>query len=217
MSALKYLGARALHLGLPDCIYRQASGVFLYTSDEDLFGPPADRDPLTASDLAQVLGRAMGRAGFAGAVYAPLAVGGHVDHRLVRAAVGALDCPRTLFYEDFPYCVREEVPLPGLADCSSGAAFDSGAGVMVTGAGPTAADAAQLARGSGGPCLGRLTVPLERDNVRAKVRAAASYRSQIGVLFGSPLALAMGIWRQARRSAGGLGYAETLWAARSPD
>ncbi|HTU81094.1 MAG TPA: PIG-L family deacetylase [Candidatus Acidoferrales bacterium] len=43
-------------------------------------------------------------------VFAPLGIGGHVDHRIVHAAARKLLAggARVLFYEDFPYCASEE-------------------------------------------------------------------------------------------------------------
>jgi LmbE family N-acetylglucosaminyl deacetylase len=96
-----HIGAGARHFGFPDCIYRRDadSGVHLYASEGVLFGElhPAE-DPLVvqlSNELAQEIP--------AGAqVIAPLTVGGHVDHRLVRAAAERLELP-LWYYADYPY------------------------------------------------------------------------------------------------------------------
>ena len=95
------LGAKARYFDIPDCIYRRdpGSGVHLYASEEALFGElhPVE-EPLVAQ-LSEVLAREIPEGA---QVVAPLAVGGHVDHRLVQAATERLDVS-VWFYADYPY------------------------------------------------------------------------------------------------------------------
>jgi LmbE family N-acetylglucosaminyl deacetylase len=90
-------GATLVQLNLPDAVFRG------YAGDEQLFGEPEGDDPAPVREL-----RAIVRDLAPDRVYVPLAVGGHVDHRLVRSACMALletvlDPAAVWFYEDFPY------------------------------------------------------------------------------------------------------------------
>ena len=91
------------HLPLPDAVYRHTSdGKPLYSSDEDLFGTlhPADNafvDQIVAALRPHVHAHTT--------VVAPLGIGHHVDHQLVRhASDRLLDAGCTvIFYEELPY------------------------------------------------------------------------------------------------------------------
>ncbi len=101
--AMDLLGANYLHLEYPDAIYRSAGGSFLYASNEDLFGPLRPED---TGLVSQVAASVDGMGPFRDTtIYAPLAVGNHVDHQLVRDAILSLDAPPStvVFYEDYPY------------------------------------------------------------------------------------------------------------------
>jgi LmbE family N-acetylglucosaminyl deacetylase len=103
--ALAVLGAERVELGLLDAIYRLPT---TYLSYPALFGPPAVDDPFFA-DLDRALAPHLA-ADPAAQIYAPLAIGGHVDHRLVFAYASALAGVgrRVWFYEDLPYALRPE-------------------------------------------------------------------------------------------------------------
>jgi LmbE family N-acetylglucosaminyl deacetylase len=112
------LGATARHFPVPDCIYRreQGSGNFLYPSEESLFGPlhPAERD--LEAQLAGMLAEAISsKAADEVKLVCPLTLGGHVDHRLTRAAVERIepDWPsgRVWYYADFPYVLDDSALL----------------------------------------------------------------------------------------------------------
>jgi LmbE family N-acetylglucosaminyl deacetylase len=106
--ALALLDAAGLYWELLDCIYRRhpATGQFLYHAEEHLNGPlhPAE------GDLVQAVAQRLAGLPLApgGLVFAPLAAGGHVDHRLTRQAADAWRAPRgtLLYYEDYPYAER---------------------------------------------------------------------------------------------------------------
>lgn len=104
-SALERLGADSCHLDFPDCIYRGEQGHFFYTSDHEIFGPihPADLQlvELIAERLAEMAPLASNAA-----VYAPLAIGNHIDHQLVQKAAKAWRGGDLLYYEDYPYADR---------------------------------------------------------------------------------------------------------------
>jgi LmbE family N-acetylglucosaminyl deacetylase len=115
--ALAVLGAEieVIHLPLPDCIYRLdlATGAALYASESAIFGPIHPADPALAA-LSRLPPLPPGAI-----LYAPLAVGGHVDHRLLRKAASACDAPPggIRFYEDYPYAAQ-----PGAVEAALGGA-----------------------------------------------------------------------------------------------
>jgi LmbE family N-acetylglucosaminyl deacetylase len=100
-----FVEASVVDLDLPDAIHRG------YEGDDALLGAPGEDDEPPVDLLRREILRLEPQQ-----VYAPLAIGGHVDHRLCRSAVVALlDEPRSWvmpgpdlaglvsFYEDFPY------------------------------------------------------------------------------------------------------------------
>lgn len=98
-AACAILGADFEHWGFPDAIYRRgADGAWLHPSRRELLAPPQEADGGLLSGLTRRLSALSGLT-----VRGPLAVGGHVDHRLVRAALAAADLPGLELYEDFPY------------------------------------------------------------------------------------------------------------------
>jgi LmbE family N-acetylglucosaminyl deacetylase len=106
LASCGHLGAAARHFSVPDCIYRRASTgrTPLYTSDDAIMGPlnPAEAGLVKAlgAELAQAL------PGDAELV-CPLAIGGHVDHRLTRLAVESTD-RRLWYYVDYPYILEAQ-------------------------------------------------------------------------------------------------------------
>jgi len=101
VEALALLGAEPIHWPYLDCIYRRASeGDFPYPSEEALWGDVHASDAAMIEALThriRMLPLASG-----GRLYAPLGVGDHVDHRIVRRAAEGSGQPLT-YYEDFPY------------------------------------------------------------------------------------------------------------------
>ncbi|HNP88349.1 MAG TPA: PIG-L family deacetylase [Kouleothrix sp.] len=98
--ALARLNADTFRAGLLDAIYRMPA---IYDSREALFGPPARHDPLLPAlrDLIAALRARLPAA----TLYAPLGVGGHVDHQFTYIA--ALTAGgRVAYYEDYPYAQR---------------------------------------------------------------------------------------------------------------
>lgn len=97
------LGSAVVHLNFPDAIYRADSDVIpMYPSEESLFGEVHTQD----MDLVEQIKGAFSEADISMAkVYCPLAMGGHVDHRIIRMAAERLMRPLT-YYFDFPYAAR---------------------------------------------------------------------------------------------------------------
>lgn len=101
LNALATLGADHLHLGWRGALYRQSQdGRFLY-SGLGYFGRPVQADTRLLVQLRRRLldlRRQYPEATF----YAPLGVGGHVDHRLTHRAARQIPGPMC-YYEDVPY------------------------------------------------------------------------------------------------------------------
>lgn len=107
--ACNVLGVQPVHLGLLDAIYRRdESGAPLYTSD--FIG--GDVHPLDWQSLfTEVKTALVLLVQSASRTYSPLAIGGHVDHVVVRRAVEILAEPSRLhYYEDFPYAGKVDQP-----------------------------------------------------------------------------------------------------------
>ncbi len=109
IASCRILGAAHRHFALPDCIYRRspATGEALYPSEGSLFGALHEQESRLVMDLATELGDNLP---MRVVLVAPMAVGGHVDHRLTRAAVERLFAPprpgrdwSLWYYADYPY------------------------------------------------------------------------------------------------------------------
>ncbi len=96
---------QVIHLPLPECIYRldPTSGEALYASEEAIFGEVLPTDPALNAL------RAVPPFPADAVLYAPLGVGHHVDHLLVRWAVASWKLPAGVvrYYEEYPYAERE--------------------------------------------------------------------------------------------------------------
>jgi LmbE family N-acetylglucosaminyl deacetylase len=114
--ACSVLGVQPLHLSIPECIYRRrpADGQPLINTNEELFQPlPEIEKPL----VNQVAGLLADRLEDGDRLVSPLAIGGHVDHHLVRSAAESLQRPLH-YYGDYPYL--SDVKLNGLRRIDSG-------------------------------------------------------------------------------------------------
>lgn len=102
--ASRAIGATVRLLPFHDAIYRGHT----YLSDDDLFSTPASAEQGLPDEIVSALGLpdvptdAM-------RIYAPLGIGGHVDHQLVFTAAASLAAAGwdVWFYEDVPYALRE--------------------------------------------------------------------------------------------------------------
>src|SRR5829696_4549274 len=179
-------------LDMPDAVYRG------YDGDDALLGEPRPDDPAPVDLLRQEIVRLEPQR-----IYLPLAVGGHVDHRLARDAGTALlhDARRWVmpgpdyvgqiaYYEDFPYAWWDE--FTRLEDLPGGGVPGLPAGVSVA---PEFADVSDM---------------LER-----KIRGIALYESQMNRLFANPKDMANAVRSHATRIADlgrvSNGAAERYW------
>jgi LmbE family N-acetylglucosaminyl deacetylase len=99
--AMRALGARRVWLGHRDALYRG------YDTREALTGAVRRGDPATNEGIARALVALSARADRP-TIFLPLAVGGHVDHRLCAALSEPLRQSglEVVHYEDFPYVVK---------------------------------------------------------------------------------------------------------------
>ena len=110
--ALALLGAEALHAGFLDCIYRRdpQRGRFVYRRLGEILGQETAGEPRLLAEIGEYLIDIIRNARY-GHVFAPLALGGHIDHRITHAAVkrAASALPQTKFhyYEDLPYAIGD--------------------------------------------------------------------------------------------------------------
>jgi len=165
-AALAVLGAEAVRLDVADAIYRRTNdGRAPYDDLDRLFGLIDEGErglvDAVASKLAEVAsGLGVGRRT---RVWLPLAIGGHVDHRLTRAAgeawlgrglSGLLG--RATFYEDLPYAAM--------------------------------ASAGEIRRMA--PGMRRRRERIDEVDLAAKIAAVGCYASQISTFWASDAAMA---------------------------
>lgn len=152
IAACASIGAEPLHLGFPDAVYRHDRlGEPLYTRNF-IGGAVHELDWRTTYYALTARFRAIG----AGAtrIYCPLAIGGHVDHVLVRSAAEAAFPGGLTYYEDYPYAQK-----------------------IATGVMPPQ-DLDALTRG-----LKPTLVTLTEADIAARIAVIAAYRSQQFALF----------------------------------
>jgi LmbE family N-acetylglucosaminyl deacetylase len=176
------IGAEVRHLDLLDAVYRVVpGGRWPYTEVTTLFGSIDPQDPLTPTRLAKEIAAVLAAESEV-TVYAPLAVGHHVDHQIAhRAARDHLAGQyRLAFYEDYPYA---EV----------GGATES------------------VLHATGGEGWRSQVGSLDPEDVTAKVSAVGYYRTQLGILFGGAEAMPSRIWAFAASRSPEAGLAERIW------
>jgi len=182
-AALAALGAAALHLDVPDCIYRvsPATGEARYASEASLWGALHPEEAELAGHCAEMLRAELRSMRLPGARwYAPLGLGRHVDHQLARRAA-ELAFPVWAYYEDYPYADRE-------------------------------ANLSPHSKVSGDETLGLSAevVPLAEADLQAKCRAVKAYTSQLSTFWKSAAAMEASLAQYAARVGGGA-WAERFW------
>jgi LmbE family N-acetylglucosaminyl deacetylase len=111
--ACALLGADYRHESVPDCIYRRdpRDGTPLYATVTDFFGRPHPAEAALTAELAEQLRALPAHERLS----APLGVGGHVDHQIVRRAAEQAAGTALLYYEDYPYAQQPAALAPILA------------------------------------------------------------------------------------------------------
>ncbi len=102
LKVCRQLGVDARHFLLHDAIYRRNGSTFMYPSHRAVMRNLHPADTIVAQELASL----MDRIPLHTERVAPLAIGGHVDHQLVRRAAERRWGRNLLFYEDFPYAMK---------------------------------------------------------------------------------------------------------------
>jgi LmbE family N-acetylglucosaminyl deacetylase len=107
------LGASAVHLEVPDAVYRWSHTEPLYPDEGAIFGSLHPADEALVARLAALLEE---KCPPQARLYCPSVIGGHVDHRLTRVAAERLGRP-LWYYQDMPYAARggvipADLPLP---------------------------------------------------------------------------------------------------------
>jgi LmbE family N-acetylglucosaminyl deacetylase len=112
LTACRAMGAVPRHFDLPDCIYRRGldQATHLYASEEGIFGPI---HPEEQGLVEQLAGNLQAQIPAEAVVVCPLTLGGHVDHRLTRAAVEKID-RNVWYYADYPYVLSRISELEAL-------------------------------------------------------------------------------------------------------
>jgi LmbE family N-acetylglucosaminyl deacetylase len=111
VQSCKILGVNYHHFSVPDCIYRIAKGSqeHLYASEEALFGDVHPNEESLIQEIGQALEQLLPSKS---QVVCPLALGGHVDHRLTRATVEQFHASPH-YYADYPYLLDDPNWDPG--------------------------------------------------------------------------------------------------------
>jgi hypothetical protein len=155
--ALALLRAESRPGDFLDCIYRQdaTASRWLYTSEAALFGAlDPDDDPLV-DELALCVA-ALAPQPRQCVLYAPLAVGNHVDHQITQRSAALLQHHGydVRYFEDYPYSARDPVGLEQ-----------------------------QLGRLAARDRWECHVIPLTPAALQVKIDAVLAYSSQLGVLF----------------------------------
>jgi LmbE family N-acetylglucosaminyl deacetylase len=194
-ASMAILGADYLRLNLLDCIYRgrPEAGEWYYTGEADLFGQVHPAETGAAAAIAAAFLELVPFQPDT-VVYAPLAVGHHVDHQLAHAAVWQLRQQgwTIAFYEDYPYAD------PGYPFTRPANPWEHGHTL-----------AAALAARAPAKLQPQLCYLSEAD-LQARIDSVAAYASQAPVLFGSQAAMAHHLRQYALRAGQGQ-PAERTW------
>lgn len=178
--AAKIIGAQARHMGFKDAPFRSV----LYSNFVGIIGGGFRPLPRLEKALAQLLDELDPEL-----VLAPLGVGNHIDHRLLRYAATKLVRPeRLLYYEDRPYAfVRDQLDFTiGTAPQPDWGSYFSAHYVRTYLAG-THPEAVKKAFAAGKPFL---WVEPVREFPARNLDALRAYKTQINDLFPSPGAMA---------------------------
>lgn len=179
-AALARLGVEGAYLDVPDVIYRRSQRAdWVVHDDASLFsgfhpGEDALVDALATRFQALIAGSG-GESPHAvpiPTIYAPLGVGNHADHALVRRAAErwagrqAGIAEQLVFYEDYPYAADQRAIEAVIGPFPDGSA------------------------GSSRPAWHSTTITLDEADLVAKIEAIAAYASQISSFWVDTAAMA---------------------------
>lgn len=107
IAACQVLKVTPRHFSIPDCIYRRdpVSGEPLIHVNEDLFRTMPESQESLVDELVRQLTHQI-KDGCQ--VVAPMTLGNHIDHQMVRQAAERLNVP-LWYYADYPYAAQESL------------------------------------------------------------------------------------------------------------
>lgn len=101
MKACAILGASVRYFDFPDCIYRfDQDGKPIIEKEEDLYQDIPDSEQYLVNTFQEIIKRNTYSSDI---IVSPMAIGNHVDHRIVLASILKLKPENLFFYEDYPY------------------------------------------------------------------------------------------------------------------
>ncbi len=104
--ACTILGARFKHFGFSDCIYRKDEfGNPIVREEDDLYQPIPPSQLFLVDEISDEINRLVTTDDI---IVSPMAIGNHIDHRIIVAAITKLTYQAVLFYEDFPYVIKSQ-------------------------------------------------------------------------------------------------------------
>ena len=103
--ASKILGADFAHWQIPDCVYRTIPNrkELYYSTWSEIIGSVHPQE----QDLIHQISQQFASLPPASQIFAPLTVGNHVDHQIVRQAAEICFKGNLYYYEDYPYVQSE--------------------------------------------------------------------------------------------------------------
>ncbi|MFQ5594094.1 MAG: PIG-L deacetylase family protein [Anaerolineae bacterium] len=212
-TALTRLGAQVVNWDYLDAIYRLDGGRVMYPDEAGIFGQVDPADSVLHDRIATDVEVVLGEVGDA-VCYAPLAIGNHVDHQVVRDVGLTLmeRGRRVLFYEDFPYVWWEVAGTSGGRGEAGRGAGGRGEAGRIEGSseeGPPLRPASPLHRPAS-PLPDGWQPTIHSVDVAPKIAAIACYTSQVTDLFDSQEAMAEAV-RSYARLVGTDHHAERFW------
>ncbi len=107
---LGYLKAKCIHLGFTDAAWRTTGvGDPIYqNSDIQFSGSVSVCDKKLIKDVSQEIKSIINKLRGKTLVFAPLSVGGHVDHVITKKALEKINIP-TIYWKDYPYCLDKNL------------------------------------------------------------------------------------------------------------
>lgn len=104
--ACKTLGAQYKQFNIPDCIYRKdKKGNPIVSKEEDLYQPIPESQQFLVNIISGLIKR---KSTPDDIIVSPMAIGNHIDHRIIVAAIEKVSPFSLLFYEDYPYVVKSQ-------------------------------------------------------------------------------------------------------------
>ena len=103
------LGAIACHFQYSDCIYRKfKDGQPVVQKESDLYRKISGNQRLLVNKISRELNQKLE---YGQILVAPLSIGNHLDHQIVKKSVGLLKNKTIYYYTDYPYNLTSDVVI----------------------------------------------------------------------------------------------------------